>query len=112
MKQHGTDYSYVNTLASKVGAVFYLDPGPTPGTSLAYWGPDLSKMFGGTQPALSINFDGTTNIDSLSFSYDGTLATQLPRHHHRAEHQDSDPDPGAEHRSDEGAAWRRTRRPR
>jgi len=28
------------------------------------------------QPALSINFDSTSNIDSLSFSYDGTLATQ------------------------------------
>jgi hypothetical protein len=56
--------------------VFYLDPGPTPGTSLAYWGPDISKVFGGPQPALSIDFDGTTNIDSLSFSYDGTLATQ------------------------------------
>src|SRR5260370_20629345 len=33
-------------------------------------------MFGGVQPALSINFDSTSNIDSLSFSYDGTLATQ------------------------------------
>jgi hypothetical protein len=76
VKQVGTDYSYVTTLARQTGAVFYLDPGPAPGTSMAYWGPDLSKMFGGPQPALSINFDGTTNIDSLSFSYDGTLATQ------------------------------------
>ena len=76
LKQDGTDYAYVNTLAGKAGAVFYLDPGPTPGTSLAYWGPDISKMFGGPQPVLSIDFDGTTNIDSLSFSYDGTLATQ------------------------------------
>jgi hypothetical protein len=75
LKQEGTDYAYVNTLASKVGAVFYLDPGPTPGISLAYWGPDLTKMFGGTQPALSINFDGTSTVDSLSFSYDGGLAT-------------------------------------
>src|SRR5260370_10922218 len=33
-------------------------------------------MFGGVQPALSINFDSTSNIDSLNFSYDGTLATQ------------------------------------
>jgi hypothetical protein len=32
-------------------------------------------MFGGVQPALSINLDATTNLDSLSFSYDGTLAT-------------------------------------
>jgi hypothetical protein len=76
LKQDGTDYAYVNTLASKAGAVFYLDPGPKPGMSLAYWGPDLSKMFGGPQPAGSINFDATTNWDSFSASYDGTLATQ------------------------------------
>ena len=56
--------------------MFYLDPGPKPGMSMAYWGPDLSKMFGGPQPAGSINFDATTNWDSFSASYDGTLATQ------------------------------------
>jgi hypothetical protein len=76
LKQEGTDYSYVSSLAQRAGAVFYLDPGPAPGASMAYWGPDLTKMFGGIQPALSINFDASTNIDSLSFSYDGTLATQ------------------------------------
>jgi hypothetical protein len=75
MKQDGTDYHYVTSLASKVGAVFYLDPGPTPGRSLAYWGPDLTKLIGGTQPAISINFDGSTTLDSLSFTYDGTMAT-------------------------------------
>jgi hypothetical protein len=76
VKQQGTDYRFVSALARLTGAVFYLDPGPAPGRSLAYWGPDLSKMFGGPQGALTINFDGTSNIDSLSFSYDGTLATQ------------------------------------
>jgi hypothetical protein len=76
IKQQGTDYSYVTALARQTGAVFYLDPGPTPGKSLAYWGPDISKLFGGTQPAMSINLDANTNIDSLTFSYDGTLATQ------------------------------------
>jgi hypothetical protein len=75
IKQAGTDYEFIMSLATH-GAVFYLDPGPTPGKSLAYFGPDLSKMFGGPQPALSINFDANTNIDSLSFSYDGTLSTQ------------------------------------
>lgn len=76
VKQSGTDYNFVTTMAREVGAVFYLDPGPTPGSSLAYWGPDISKLFGSPQPALSINLDASTNIDSLSFSYDGTLATQ------------------------------------
>ena len=76
VKQQGTDYKFVSALARLTGAVFYLDPGPKPGASMAYWGPDISKLFGGPQPALSIDFDGTTNIDALSFSYDGTLATQ------------------------------------
>lgn len=74
-KQQGTDYEFLTTLAGEVGAVFYLDPGPKPGMSIAYWGPDISKMFPGMQPALSINLDATTNIDSLNFSYDGTMAT-------------------------------------
>jgi hypothetical protein len=76
IKQQGTDYAFVSALAREKGAVFYLDPGPKPGTSMAYWGPDISKLFGGPQPAFSINLDASTNIDSLSFSYDGTLATQ------------------------------------
>jgi hypothetical protein len=75
-KQVGTDYAYITNLASEVGAVFYLDPGPQPGQSTAYWGPDITTLFGSTQPAVSINMDANTNIDSMSFSYDGTLATQ------------------------------------
>ena len=75
-KQVGTDYRFVNAMARAVGAVFYLDPGPQPGKSTAYWGPDISRLFGSPQPALSINLDASTNLDSLSFSYDGTLATQ------------------------------------
>src|SRR5246500_2430023 len=46
VKQQGTDYAFITALAQLTGAVFYLDPGPTPGSSFAYWGPDLSKMFG------------------------------------------------------------------
>ena len=76
VKQLGTDYGYVQFLAKQTGAIFYLDPGPTPGKSLAYWGPDISKIFASMQPALSINFDAVTNVDSLSFSYDGLMATQ------------------------------------
>lgn len=75
-KQFGTDYAYLNSLASEVGAVFYLDPGSQPGQSTAYWGPDITTLFGDTQPAISINMDANTTVDSLSFSYDGTAATQ------------------------------------
>jgi hypothetical protein len=75
-KQQGTDYSYVTSLGRQVGAIFYLDPGPQPGMSTAYWGPDITRFFGSPQSALSINFDGSSNLDSLNFSYDGTMATQ------------------------------------
>lgn len=74
-KQQGTDYAYVTALAQKVGYVFYIDPGPEPGMSIAYWGPE----FGGflpTQPALSINMDAASNVESLNFSYNGLAATQ------------------------------------
>lgn len=76
IKQVGSDYSFVTAMAREEGAVFYLDPGPQPGKSLAYYGPDISKFFPTMQSALTINFDGTSNIDSLNLSYDGTLATQ------------------------------------
>ena len=49
IKQDGTDYAFVQTLGRDTGWIFYLDPGPTPGKSMAYWGPDLSQMFGSTQ---------------------------------------------------------------
>ncbi len=74
-KQQGTDYQYVTTLAQNSGYSFYIDPGPQPGNSIAYWGPDYGGFLP-TQPALSINLDGSTNVDSLSFSYDGLAATQ------------------------------------
>jgi len=69
----GTDLRYINMLADKVGHVFYIEPGPAPGTSLAYWGPDIKV--GLPQPALNINMDAHTNVESLNFSYDGLSKT-------------------------------------
>ena len=40
-QQRGSDYEYVTQLAQQVGYVFYLEPGPVPGTSKAYWGPEI-----------------------------------------------------------------------
>lgn len=74
-KQQGTDYQYVTTLARQNGHVFYLDPGPSPGMSLAYWGPELGAFFP-TQSALSINLDADSNVESLNFSFDGLAARQ------------------------------------
>jgi hypothetical protein len=66
--QKGTDLAYINELASKVGYVFYLDPGPAPGTNVAYWGPQIKV--GAPQRALNINMDAHTNVESLSFTFD------------------------------------------
>jgi hypothetical protein len=66
--QQGTDLSYIKGLADDVGYVFYMEPGPVPGTSFAYWGPEIK--IGDPQPALNINMDAYTNIESISFSYD------------------------------------------
>jgi hypothetical protein len=40
-RQQGTDLAYIRQLANEVGYVFYIEPGPAPGTSVAYWGPKI-----------------------------------------------------------------------
>lgn len=67
-QQRGSDYAYVKQLAEEVGYVFYLEPGPVPGTSKAYWGPEI--RVGEPQPALSINMDAITNVEEMSFRFD------------------------------------------
>lgn len=70
----GNDLQYVKKLAEEAGYVFYVEPGPAPGTNSAYWGPEI--RIGVPQPALNINMDGHTNVDSLTFSYDGLSREQ------------------------------------
>jgi hypothetical protein len=65
--QKKTDYKYLQHLAQEVGYVFYLVPGPLPGTSQAYWGPEV--RFGMPQTALNVNLDTWTNVESLNFRY-------------------------------------------
>jgi hypothetical protein len=65
--QEGTDLAYITALAERVGYVFYIDPGPLPGQSIGYWGPQIKV--GVPQPALSTNMDGQSNVESLSFSF-------------------------------------------
>jgi hypothetical protein len=73
--QSGTDLQMLQSMASQAGYVFYLDPGPVPGMNFAYWGPEI--RVGIPQPALNVNMDAETNVESLSFSYDG-LSKTLP----------------------------------
>lgn len=66
----GTDLQYLQQLAREVGYVFYIEPGPTPGTNIAYFGPEIKV--GVPQPALNVNMDAHTNVESMSFSFDPT----------------------------------------
>jgi hypothetical protein len=68
--QEGTDREYLKQLAADCGYVFYVEPGPAPGSSIAYFGPDVRVP--APQPALNVNMDAHTNVESLSFSLDGT----------------------------------------
>ena len=72
-RQEGTDLAYINKLAEEVGYVFYVEPGPAPGTNIGYWGPEIKV--GAPQPALNVNMDAHTNVESLSFTYDGLSKT-------------------------------------
>lgn len=66
---HATDREYLRRLAANVGYVFYVDPGPAPMSSIAYFGPDIRLPI--PQKALTINWDSADNVTSLSFSLDG-----------------------------------------
>lgn len=66
--QQGTDLEYIRYLAEQAGYVFYIDPGPVPGRSRAYWGPQIKV--GPVQPALNADMDAYTNVESLHFKFD------------------------------------------
>jgi hypothetical protein len=80
--QKGKDLCYIRALADDVGYVFYVEPGPKPGESVAYWGPEIKV--GEPQKALNINMDFATNIDSVSCSFNSqgrvvpTVRVQIP----------------------------------
>jgi hypothetical protein len=69
----GKDIEYIKKLADEVGYVFYIEPGPTAGMNIAYWGPEIKV--GVPQPALNVNMDAHTNVESLSFSFNGAGTT-------------------------------------
>jgi hypothetical protein len=69
----GTDLQYLTYLANSVGYIFHVDPGPVPGVSTAYWGPEMTLS--APQQTLIVNSDASNNVDSLSFSFDGFAKT-------------------------------------
>jgi hypothetical protein len=73
--QQGTDLAYILKLAEEAGYVFHVEPGPAPGSSTAYWGPQIKV--GIPQPALNLDMDAHRNVDSLSFKFN-SVETDLP----------------------------------
>lgn len=67
--QDSTDLAHIKKLADRNGYVFYVEPGPLPGQSIAYFGPNIRLPV--PQPALNVNMDSHTNVESLGFSLDG-----------------------------------------
>ena len=52
-------------------------PARRPGTNIAYWGPEIK--IGVPQPALNVNMDAHTNVESLSASASTTSRRQSCR---------------------------------
>jgi len=75
-RHQGKDLEYLQAMAKEVGHVFYLEPGPTIGASVAYWGPEFRSD--PPQPALSVNFGARTNVESLTFSFNSESASKPP----------------------------------
>ena len=73
--EEGTDLYYIRKLARDVGYVFYLVPGPVPGTNTAYWGPEVKV--GVPQPALNLDLDAGRNVESINFRFNND-AKSLP----------------------------------
>lgn len=65
--QTGTDYGWITTAARRVGYIFVVEPGPVPGTSTAYWGPEVQLPI--AQPALTLGAGLANNVASLSFTH-------------------------------------------
>ncbi len=67
--QTTTDLTYIKSIAARTGYTFFIEPGPLPYSSVAYFGPD--ERLPVPQPALNVNMDWQTNVESLNFTLNG-----------------------------------------
>lgn len=72
-RQHETDLKFIERMAKRNGFVFFIEP-VTFGANRAYFGPETRA--GVPQPALTVNMDASSNVDSLTFSQDVLEATE------------------------------------
>jgi hypothetical protein len=78
---YGTDLAHVRQRAALVGYTFHMLT-PAPLVNIAYWGPQL--RIGPPQPALNVDMDAYTNVDSIHFGFENrdrslpVLQVQIP----------------------------------
>lgn len=70
--QHETDLEFIQRMAERNGFVFYIEP-VTFRVNRAYFGPETRA--GIPQPALTVNMDAFSNVNTLSFSHDALAPT-------------------------------------
>jgi hypothetical protein len=73
--QHGTDLDHIYDLANRYGYVFTVRAGPAPLANTAYWGPP--KRVGPPAPALTVGAGTFSNVDRLTFGWNGRAAFQV-----------------------------------
>ncbi|NDJ78494.1 MAG: hypothetical protein GYB65_19770 [Chloroflexi bacterium] len=71
--QQRTDLAYLRELATRNGFVFYIEPGPVPGISVAHWGPE--NRDGQPQLALSVGRGPNSNVEHLQFGFNSLTGT-------------------------------------
>ena len=78
---HGTDLEHIRKRAKWVGYTFHMLT-PAPLVNIAYWGPRM--RIGVPQPALNIDMDAYTNVESIHFGFENRdraqpiLQVQIP----------------------------------
>jgi hypothetical protein len=72
--QQGTDYAYLRLLAASVGHRFTLDPGPSPGASVGYWGPE--PRADPSRPSRVIDLERLSGVETLRLRFDAIQRVQ------------------------------------
>jgi len=73
-RQYETDLKFIERMAERNGFVFYIEP-VTFGVNRAYFGPETRA--GVPQPALTVNMDTFSNVNTLTFSHDVLASTAV-----------------------------------
>lgn len=71
--QQSTDLGHLKAIGERFGHVFYVESGPAPGVNTAYWGPPKRAAI--PQRALTVSMGPQTNVEQISFAYNGLAAT-------------------------------------